>query len=546
MPLKQLHWVRLLGMVVLGIIGTWVFVTGCGKDPDVPKPKSKKAAPPPEPQFKTWDKPAAVLILSGEQHGYIEPCGCSETQSGGLARRADLIRQLSKRGWPVAGLDLGGSLRLVKSEAGLDSRGSELLNKLQAKLKFHAQLHAMHAMRYSALAMGFEEIKIGAGDLLNDFQSRLIPQDDNVHPLFLGANILIYGDEKVGPSRTQTVKVGEVKIGVTAIVGDSVRRKLYGDNPPGDIEIKPATQVLPAAIQALNRDKTAFNVLLSQASIEETEEYVKQFPDFAIALCQSGEEGHKQPKTVGKTQIIQVGWKGKYVGLLGYYPKAEPQFRFELVELDNQRFKNDVSIEPFLIEYQKQLQANEQALYNTENMASGFPPKSGDFVGAATCGQCHVKAYEKWKTSKHAHAYESLKTGRKGQYSQPISRVHDPECLACHVTGWDPQGVFPYPSGFLPEALAQVKNQPQAFLKLQGQQCENCHGPGSEHVRLEQAFQKKPDETKRDQLNAGRRQMVLMKSAAEAHLCRQCHDLENSPKFNFDKYWEEIKHPWRD
>ena len=40
-----------------------------------------------KPLFDGWKKPAAVLVLSGEQHGFFEPCGCAEHQSGGFARR---------------------------------------------------------------------------------------------------------------------------------------------------------------------------------------------------------------------------------------------------------------------------------------------------------------------------------------------------------------------------------------------------------------------------------------------------------------------------
>lgn len=551
MPLNRSHLVRISGTIVLGLVVAWGLITGCGKDPVVSHPPGpSEPAKIPEPAFKSWEKPAAVLILTGEQHGYIEPCGCSETQSGGLARRADLIAQITELGWPVAGLDLGGSLRLAKSEAGEDGRGSELLNKLQSKLKFDTQLAAMKSMRYSAMALGFEELKFGSDKLVNDFTPHLTPEGGNEHPAFLGANILLYGEgsESLGPNHTQTVKVGDVKIGVTAIVGDSIRKRLYGDaSTEGSLEIKPPAEALPQSLDYLKGQGTAFNVLLSHASFEETEAILKQFPGFAIAVCQSGEEGQQDPKTIGQTLVLQVGWKGKHVGVLGYYPENdENPFRFELVELDNQRFKNAPSIEPLLIDYQKKLEERELDLYSSENMARGFHPKPGEFVGAAKCGECHKKAYEKWKSSKHAHAYETLKTGRKGQYSQPIGRTHDPECLSCHVTGWDPQGVFAYDSGFLPEKVAQAKGDPDRYYLLQGQQCENCHGPGSEHVRVEEAFLKDQKSIDRETLTAARRQMVLMKSAAEDHLCRKCHDYENSPKFDFDKYWEEIKHPWRD
>ena len=36
-----------------------------------------------------WPQPQAVLFVSGQQHGYLEPCGCTglENQKGGLIRR---------------------------------------------------------------------------------------------------------------------------------------------------------------------------------------------------------------------------------------------------------------------------------------------------------------------------------------------------------------------------------------------------------------------------------------------------------------------------
>src|SRR3954453_5485411 len=43
------------------------------------------------PDWPEQPKPALVLALTGEMNGYLRPCGCSEGQSGGLARRAGLL-----------------------------------------------------------------------------------------------------------------------------------------------------------------------------------------------------------------------------------------------------------------------------------------------------------------------------------------------------------------------------------------------------------------------------------------------------------------------
>ncbi|MEZ6047889.1 MAG: hypothetical protein R3C11_20405 [Planctomycetaceae bacterium] len=56
---------------------------------------------PPQPILEGWEKPAVAFVLSGEQNGYLEPCGCSETQSGGMARRADLFAQIKAKEWPL-------------------------------------------------------------------------------------------------------------------------------------------------------------------------------------------------------------------------------------------------------------------------------------------------------------------------------------------------------------------------------------------------------------------------------------------------------------
>src|SRR5262245_39306019 len=41
-----------------------------------------------------WDRPAVALIFSGQQLGYLQPCGCSHPQYGGLTRRYNLLQRL--------------------------------------------------------------------------------------------------------------------------------------------------------------------------------------------------------------------------------------------------------------------------------------------------------------------------------------------------------------------------------------------------------------------------------------------------------------------
>src|SRR5438874_2725028 len=79
----------------------------------------KATAPNPEPQppaadatapFAQWPRgvrPDAVVVLSGQTFGLLQPCGCSAKQLGGLERRANFLAGLRAKGWPVVGADLG-------------------------------------------------------------------------------------------------------------------------------------------------------------------------------------------------------------------------------------------------------------------------------------------------------------------------------------------------------------------------------------------------------------------------------------------------------
>ena len=65
---------------------------------------------------------------------------------------------------------------------------------------------------------------------------------------------------------------------------------------------------------------------------------------------------------------------------------------------------------------------------------------------------------------------------------------------------------------------------------LAGNQCENCHGPGSKHVSEPDNVEFKKAIT----VNAGQ--------ANTSRLCYRCHDAENSLHFEFAKYWDKIVH----
>jgi hypothetical protein len=92
-------------------------------------------------------------------------------------------------------------------------------------------------------------------------------------------------------------------------------------------------------------------------------------------------------------------------------------------------------------------------------LANAAPPENQTYVGTKECAACHFEQYMTWKKSKHALSFETL----------PPEYKANEKCLKCHTTG------FGAATGF---------KDPAATPNLTGISCEQCHGPGSEHVKV--------------------------------------------------------------
>ena len=171
-------------------------------------PKTKAV---PEPIVKDWPQPAFVLAITGQQHGYIEPCGCSPRQSGGLARRADLFRQLrEEKKWPVLGLETGGTLE-----------GSRVTRR-QSLLKFNMNLEALNSMGYRVLGLGTEELKLGANKLFEIYSERNVQEGFDLP--FVAANVVLHGSPELGtPLTYRLLKVGGKRVAVTSVFGNEFK-----------------------------------------------------------------------------------------------------------------------------------------------------------------------------------------------------------------------------------------------------------------------------------------------------------------------------------
>ncbi len=132
------------------------------------------------------------------------------------------------------------------------------------------------------------------------------------------------------------------------------------------------------------------------------------------------------------------------------------------------------------------------------------PPADQTYEGVHECAECHEKAFESWKKTGHAHAFDVLTE----KYEK------DPKCLKCHTTGYGT------PTGYKDESTPDLK----------GITCETCHGPGSKHVEICEAFGDKELSEEEEDLAKHSIWEVLPKNVCIKCHTRMAHEESQTPE----------------
>lgn len=179
------------------------------------------------------------------------------------------------------------------------------------------------------------------------------------------------------------------------------------------------------------------------------------------------------------------------------------------------------------------------------------------YMGLQTCALCHSggviteNIHAGWTNTAHATFFTRAIDGMAGDH-------YGRNCISCHVLGYDTNAV----NGGFDDVAAQLgwsfpavltngnwAAMPQALKNLANIQCENCHGPGSEHAmalgntnlsnwpRLGVGFEagncaqchdSKPYHTKNLEWNNSRHAIAVEETGAS---CARCHAAEGFARY---------------
>ncbi len=573
------RWLRWLGLGLIGLAAIALSykilrdTAQNGNAQDLGDHKGEASTP----LFVGWNKPDLAIVISGQMYGYLQPCGCSEPQLGGLARRNQLIQSLKAKDWPVTAIDLGD----IASIAGP-----------QQKLKYVYSMKALKMMGYQVIGIGKNEFNLPLIDALAEYSI------DDPLPRPLAANL--HKTDKREDFYTLNVRKGDVFAAGREIIVAGQKEKAFTLGVIGGVETetdpktgevtapqimsKPQAQVndihfldkqkaLPKALQVVqgfNGKGVDISILLYQGDETEAQKIAgflhnarKNDPSIApvhILFCQTKDEIPpaflKKGPNAPDTSIVTIGHKGRHVGVLGLWKTPNGiEIKYQLIAIGPEfqtepGFEKTNAVMALLEKYAEEVRdGNYIARFPRADHETQTVQKKDHvaYVGSDQCLKCHKKAYQVWQNSKHSHAFAALV-----QAKNPGLRQFDGECVKCHTVGFD------YVTGYNdpPTKNANPQQIKSHNDKLQNVGCESCHGPGSLHVQNQQKgiqenlallqlinpFRASEKEIDPKTPAEDRNQLKKNRERRIDDYCQKCHDMENDVNWVFNRNWPKIAH----
>jgi len=289
-------------------------------------------------------------------------------------------------------------------------------------------------------------------------------------------------------------------------------------DPPSGFKFTDPAEAARRTVPEARKTADLVVVLAKVRSQLEVARIAREAPGIDIIIdgnSESLEDVFTPPVYAGPTLIVYTPYETRMLGELRFYRNAQGKFstRQRFITLDETLVPEDSAAKQVV---EAAARAESAARSNSKDLLESWlagsrirataqpsdaeSSKAGSsltFATSAVCSQCHVAQYLKWANTAHAHATDPL---------QPQAFEFEASCLDCHATGSKSAGT----------------SEKLETARLQNVQCEQCHGPGNNHVA-------KPGK--------GYGRVADMKTA-----CGSCHTSETSPGFELQDAWAKIKH----
>jgi len=465
-----------------------------------PKPQqereslAKKAAPSGtlEDRLDKDDGYGIVLFYSMGVRGNLEVCGCPIHPLGGVARRTGYINAFRKRSPDAAILQVDAGYIFSDD---LNLEGADL--RADARLMNDWIVRANETMNLDVVNLGYRDLLYAASLLKPDAKYKLEKSS------LISANVKAAGPNRVDPAPYV------IKVVTGKRLPQPVRMAFIGLSDAAPDEQKDAVaksgfvinDPLSAAKAALAevRDKSDITVIVGYLKLQTVNKLAMQNADLDLIIAAEDRGVVFDPKQVNNTLVVYAARETKHLGELRFYTDAEgvvDHFTARYVELDG-IIPDDPRMAEITTKARKEIDVVQTRLAEEEAEAMAGKLLNTPFALSESCAQCHKDEYLAWKNSRHSHAFAVL---------DEKQRTFDSNCVGCHSLGYRDQG------------FVSIMATPQ-FANVH---CESCHGPGAEHVKAPTAGN--------------------YKTPPKNQSCLVCHDHDNSPDFDFEKYWPVIAH----
>lgn len=410
------------------------------------------------------DSREIMIVFTGNLLAELKPCGCAkEEDQGGIERRMQYLKNMRRQYPHLLLVDTGDQFKEPTR---------------QGKLKAETLLIATEKMQYDAIALGDRDMVYGSKFL-----------KDRPKIPWIAGNLMIDQFE-LTRSKVKSFSNG-LKVGIIAVADPALFYNHVGLNVTD-----PKLTTLNLITHMRKTEKPDLIVLLTHAKRQVALTFLDlDGVDIVINGHISTESDVIDIEPVRRNAkiFVQSSSRGQKMGELRvqFDPDANKSLNHHMVKLDS-----SVKFDPEMVKlYEKYNEKVESMFFETLAVKRSGRNKSV-YGGDTLCRTCHSAEHKVWSGSRHGRAYNTLRK---------INKAFDPECLVCHVVG------FNLPGGFISELDTPG---------LKNVQCEVCHGPGRSHALAPQAG--------------------FGSNASEA--CKQCHVKNHSPRFNYAEYWPKIKH----